>query len=200
MYAVGLAFNDSYPLQGLLCTESQLVAGSNPLLVSCKASALPTLSFDVFNAALYGPNSPDFATRDVLYSNGPATNPISTRNSDVMCLVEVDQVRRSAGHHRGGEGRQLQVQLHHLRQPLDALQQRRRRAGRRRVPDEPQPACASVPAAVVQTAFTCMEQHCSSNGAKGSLNQTTDCLSANCVSRSEPSMLEYTAWTACSPT
>jgi hypothetical protein len=197
LYAVGLAFNDTYPLQGLICTESQNVPGSNPLLVGCTASALPTLSFDAFNAALYGPNSPYFNLRDPLYSGGPTTNPISTRNSDVMCLLEVDQLtdqQAIIAAVKGGNFNYSYTISTNLSTPFSnggAEQE----GGT--CPTTSQPACASVPTSALTAAFTCMEQNCSSNGAMGTLNTTTDCLTNNCSPSLGDLLIAYPACLDC---
>jgi hypothetical protein len=184
VYAVGLAFNDSYPIEGLSCIESQSEAStSNPLLMNCTTSALPTLSFDVFNPALYGNNSPDFNVREALYGSSPATNPIGSRTSDVMCLVEVDLVTPdqqnliAAG--KAGNYNYSYTISANLSTPFSnggATQD-----GGTCPTTTQQAACASVAPATLQNAFTCMEQFCSSGGAMGILDVTTDCLSTNCM-------------------
>jgi hypothetical protein len=182
LYAAGLAYNDAYPLQGLLCTESQLVQGSNPLLISCTPSALPTLSFDVFNPALYGPNSPYFSLRDPQYgSMNPTVNPISTRNSDVMCLVEVDELSDQQGiisAVKGGNFNYSYTITTNLSTPFS-------NGGTEldggACPTSTQPACAGAPASTVASAFSCLEQNCSNiDGGTGQLNQSTDCLTNAC--------------------
>ncbi len=183
LYAVGLAFDDSYPLQGLLCTESQVVPGSNPLLVSCLASALPTLSFDAFNAALYGPNSPYISLREPQYAAGPGAsppNPIATRNSDVMCLVEVDEQsdqQSIIAAVKGGNFNYSYTIATNLQTPFSSGTAELEGGT---CPTMGQPACAGVPTSAVDSAFTCMEQNCSSGGATGTLNQSTDCLTNSC--------------------
>jgi hypothetical protein len=198
MYAVGLAFNDTYPLQGLYCVESLTVPGSNPLLMgNCTPSALPTLSFDVFNPALYGPNSPDFSIRDSQFSNPPATNPISSRNSDVMCLVEVDLLtdqQNIINTVKGGNFNYNYTISTNLSTPFG-------NGGAEleggTCPTSGQPACAGVPTATLNNAFTCMETNCSSNGAMGVLNTTTDCLSSNCTSELGDLFIAYPACLDC---
>ncbi len=186
LYAIGLALNDAYPLEGLYCVESAPgTATGNPLLMNCSTSALPTLSFDVFNPALYGPNSPYFAVRDSQYAPDPSTNPISTRTSDVMCLVEVDLLKDQQNIINVGKQGNYNYSYTistNLTTPFSnggAIQE----GGT--CPVTTQPGCATLQAADpmgLTKAFTCMEQYCSDTGdANGILNTTTDCLSTNCA-------------------
>ncbi len=191
LYAVGIAYNDTYPLEGLYCTEGVTATGSNPLLMSCTPSELPTLSFDVFNPALYGPNSPYFSLRDPQYAAGPGSNPISTRNSDVMCLVEVDTLSDQmaiVNAVKGGNFNYSYTITANLQTPFSNSGQEQEGGT---CPTTGQPACATVPAATMTSAFNCMEQYCSSNGASGTLNQSTDCLSTNCLSQLADLVVAY---------
>jgi hypothetical protein len=200
LYAVGLAFNDSYPLEGLSCVESgqTSTSASNPLLMSCSPSQLPTLSFDVFNPALYGPNSPFFSQRDSQYSNSPATNPIATRTSDVMCLVEVDLAKDQQNIITVGKEGNFNYSYTIATNLSTPFSNGGAEQEGGTCPTTTQPACAAVPAATMSKAFACMEQYCSSTGdASGILNTTTDCLSSNCSNDLAPLLLEYTACFDC---
>lgn len=199
LYAVGLAFNDSYPLQGLLCTESQAVSGSNPLLVGCLPSALPTLSFDAFNPALYGANSPYFTLRDPQYqSTNPAINPISTRNSDVMCLVEVDTIQDQQGIIAAVKGGNFNYSYTITTNLATPFSNGGTEIDGGACPSSAQPACAAVPTANVTAAFTCMEQNCSNiNGPTGTLNTSTDCLTSSCSGPLGDLLIAYPACLDC---
>jgi hypothetical protein len=194
LYAVGLAYNDSYPLQGLLCTESTTVTGSNPLLVGCTTSALPTLSFDAFNAALYGPNSPYFSLRDPQYAAGPGAsppNPIATRNSDAMCLVEVDEGSDQQSIITAVKGGNFNYSYTIMTNPQTAFSNGGVEQDGGACPTMGQPACSAAAMSGVNNAFMCMEQYCSSNGAMGTLNQSTDCLTSNCPNSLGGLLLEF---------
>jgi hypothetical protein len=200
VYAIGLALDDSYPLEGLYCVESGKPAtvSGNPMLMNCQTSALPTLSFDVFNAALYGPNSPYFSAREALYA-GAQGNPISTRTSDVMCLTEVDvQTDQSTiiGVGKAGNFNYNYTISTNLSTPFSnggATQD----GGT--CPTMQPPGCGgSVPTSALNTAFSCMEKYCSSTGdSSGILNTTTDCLSNNCTGALSELFIGYPACFDC---
>ena len=67
-------------------TTSEPPPRRDPLLASCTLTQLSSLSVDVWNPALYGPNAPHFSDRE-----GIIPGEVGKRDSDVMCLVEVDQ-------------------------------------------------------------------------------------------------------------
>ncbi len=85
MSVVGVAGDDQHPLRALVCSEDT-GQGRTPFTIACVPSQLSSISVDMFNPALYGPNSPDFADREMLV---PAA--IAARDSDIMCIVEVDE-------------------------------------------------------------------------------------------------------------
>jgi hypothetical protein len=178
VYAVGVAGDNKHPLQAYICEEDSYVAGTiNPLLIPCTTSPLPLISVDVFNPALYGANSPYFVNRDGLV---PAA--IAARNSDVMCLLEVDQksdrdnIIKAATQY----GYNYTITTTLDTQPTNPANQ-----GGQVPPPPSNPPCQGVPSNLVDNAFTCLEQYCSTQNPgdpTGQLKGSTDCILANCAS------------------
>ena len=94
--------NGQYPLRAIVCPEdlksdgTPAAPGKTPFTNRCAPSSLSTISVDIFNPALYGPNSPDWTLREPVV---PAA--IAGRDSDIMCLVEVDLGHRQKRHPPG---------------------------------------------------------------------------------------------------
>ena len=189
VYAAGIAFNDTYPLEGFYCEESApTTSPGNPLLMSCSTSALPTLSFDVWNPALYGPNSPAFQAREGQYQQGPATNPIATRTSDVMCLVEVDTTNDQNNIISVGKGGNFNYSFTIPTTLTTPFSNGGKTQDGGTCPTSVPPACAQLNSTssgqtAINNAFTCMAQNCSSlpGDMSGFLNTTTDCLASSCM-------------------
>jgi hypothetical protein len=189
-YAAGLNRNNAYPEQGYFCNENPgaPTMPNNGLLVQCQKTKLSGLSVDVFTASLYGPNAPAYSQRKTAITD-PNNSPIQKRDSDIMCLSEVDFVgdiqqiiANSLPPDAGGTGSfpySYWVQTNVTTPFTNPTDQE---GG---VPPAPTTApCANVindnPSLVSDT-YNCMIQHCSSNGtATGQLPGTTDCLSQNC--------------------
>lgn len=198
VYAVGLPFNDTYPTEGIYCVESGTPVANpgNSLLLDCTTSALPTLSFDVFNPALYGPNSPYFSLRDSQYQAGPS-NPIATRTSDVMCLVEVDLQNDQTNIESVGKSGNYDYSYTISTNLTTPFSNGGLTQDGGTCPTMTQPACAALNSTsqgmtTLNAAFSCMAQHCSSTGdASGILNTTTDCLSTYCSGPLAPLLIEY---------
>jgi|GEM_PF-517915 len=175
LFAIGVAGDNLHPLDGLLCNED---VGPQNLKEQCTRSPLPTISVDVWNPALYGPNSPANVQRDP----GTLAGFAATRDSDVMCLVEVD----SDADQSAFKGL-LTAYPYVYTGPAMGLStpfSDPRDQNGNTPPAPTTPACGgSVPQADVDAAFQCMEQHCSNKPGdpSGWLNTTTDCLASNCA-------------------
>lgn len=177
-----MAGDNAHPVRGLLCEEDAGVQGSNPLLMACSGTPLPTISVDMFNPALYGPNAPYNAERK------PAVpHAIQQRDSDIMCVVEVDTLEdrqtiiNAASPSGGGPFGYSYTITTNLSTPFTNPQ-----AQNGQVPPAPtSPPCGgSVPTSDVDDIFTCVEQSCSTKAPgddTGALLATTSCLSSNCA-------------------
>lgn len=83
LYAIGDPSAPLFPVRGLLCDELT-VSGR---FTSCTPTPLATLSVDTFNVSLYGAAAPEEqARRPKLFEA------LSTRESDVMCLLQVSRM------------------------------------------------------------------------------------------------------------
>jgi hypothetical protein len=182
LYAVGVAGDNAHPVRGILCAEDAAVKGPNALLMSCSGSPLPTISVDIFNPALYGPNAPYNTVRT------PAVpQAIQQRSSDIMCVVELDaladrqNVINQALPSNGGPFPYSYAITTNLSTPFTNPA-----AQNGQVPPAPTtPPCGgSVPSSNVDDVFTCVEQRCSTKGPgddSGQLQTTTQCLSDQCA-------------------
>jgi hypothetical protein len=185
MYLIGVGggADTAHPLRALVCSEDG-GPGPNSILIPCTPSQLSTISVDMFNPALYGPNSPYFTQRQSLV---PAA--IAKRDADVMCLVEVDQdvdrnnILSQATSISGGTGpygyMYTDTTLNLSTPPNNPKDQNGN------TPPAPTSApCGSVGSSYVNAALTCAEQHCSTKppgDPTGQLLGSTDCLSSNCA-------------------
>ncbi|HEY8038148.1 MAG TPA: DUF4397 domain-containing protein, partial [Polyangiaceae bacterium] len=187
LYAIGVSGDNRHPLRGLYCDEGTgagtdgAAASGAALLLGCTPSPLPTISIDVFNPALYGPNAP---FEDQRRPPNPAlTKAIAGAGSDLMCLVEIDRV----------EDRNAIVQAAKSAYPYsymvdtdlstpftDPTDQNGQTPS---APTTP-PCGGGVPSGDVDAVFTCMEQNCSTKGpgdTSGFLQSTTTCLVNHCA-------------------
>jgi hypothetical protein len=197
-YAIGIENDDAYPLRALDCVESgqQATTTNNPFVVACTASPLSTLSFDVFNPALYGPGSPLWVQRDTLMT-GP-DSPIAQRNSDVMCLVEVDQLADQQAIQAAAATAGFKY-TYSITTDLSTPFSNggRTQDGGTCMPPS-QPACTGVPQSLLDQTFQCMEQKCSDiDGGAGRLVTTTSCLEQFCKSEIGQLLLSFPACSDC---
>jgi hypothetical protein len=142
----------------------------------------------VWNPALYGPNSPAFQAREQQYQLGPASNPIATRTSDVMCLVEVDTTNDQNNIISVGKGGNFNYSFTIPTNLTTPFSNGGKTQDGGTCPTSVPPACAQLNSTssgqmALSDAFTCMAQNCSSlpGNMSGFLNTTTDCLAANCM-------------------
>ena len=192
VYAIGLPSSALYPQAAILCNESAATpSAANALLLSCAPSDLPLLSFDTFNPALYGENAPDFLTRDPLLIG--SNSPIFARDTDVMCLVEIDSAKdqQSVVAQAKASGYPYSYAITtELNTPFS--NGGKTQDGGTCAPSTTA-ACAGVDMPTLNAALSCMEQNCSTeNDDNGILNQSTDCLSNNCLSTLAPLLAEST--------
>jgi hypothetical protein len=193
MYVVGIAGNNQYPLRALICSEdvdangNPLHAGTTPFTINCVPSPLSTISVDVFNPALYGPNSPDFSAR-----RGLVPPAIKARDADVMCIVEVDEqgdkdniidTATSTMDSMGGTGTgpygYVFLPTTNLTTPITNPADQNGH-----VPPAPTaPPCSGVDSSDVQAAVSCGQTNCSSTPTdpNGTLLNSTNCLVENCA-------------------
>jgi hypothetical protein len=184
MYAIGIEGDNSYPLRALVCAEDATVTNpTNPLVEKCATSELSSISVDVYNPGLYGPNSPDFNERDPGTSSGPIPTAIAQRTSDIICLNEVDlandQANIIAAATAAGytHGYTVTTDLSTpFTNPADQ---------NGNVPPAPtEPPCFGVSSDLVNGAVSCAEQSCSTQppgDGTGVLNGSTDCLVSQCA-------------------
>lgn len=197
-YASGITGSDAYPPQGFLCAETQSpTSPTNPLLVQCQASALPTISVDTFNASLYGPDSPDYQQRlDAL----AAPSELTQSTADVMCLCEVDAPTEQQAIIATAATTGFKYSYNISTTLTTPFTNPKTQAGT--VPAPPTtPACAGdVPSSAVTNAISCMEQYCSNKGpgdGTGQLVTTTDCLTSNCSGPLGELLIAYPACFDC---
>ena len=184
-YLIGIAGNTQYPLRALTCSEDTNLAPPTPLTIGCVPSTLSSISVDVWNPALYGPNSPYFADRRNVV---PAALAAPSPAADVVCLVEVDEdvdknaILAAATNTTGGSGPYGYVYL-----PTTDLstQPTNPKAQNGQVPPPPTTTpCNGVDPSVVSAAIQCGEQNCSTSTGdpSGQLQGSTDCLVSECAS------------------
>ncbi len=191
LYGIGVAKSNKYPQQALLCPEgSPPQAASNPLLLSCTSSALPTISVDVYNPALYGPNAPNFSTRES-YFLSQQTSPIASMDTDILCLVELDSLNdlktiasivgpADAG--TGGNG--AFPYSYWVQTNLDTPLSNPKDQNGNTPPAPTTPPCGgNTDQNALNNAYTCMVQNCSTRPGDptGTLAATTNCLSQKCI-------------------
>lgn len=203
LYAAGLPRDDQHPQQGYFCNEGAMpMLQSNPLLVQCAKTHLSGISVDVLNTSLYGPNAPVYAARKMAITD-PQNSPIQKRDSDIMCLTELEfvsdiqqLVANAQPPDAGGTGSfpySYWVQTNEQTPFTSAATQDGS------VPPAPTaPPCGNVPASDVTQAYQCMIQNCSSNPgmATGTLPGSTDCLTKNCAGYLGP-LLFNSSYNAC---
>ncbi len=182
MYVIGVPGDNTHPLRALVCDENPNATLTNPLLSPCVHSQLSSISVDVFNPALYGPNAPYFPERQSLM---PAA--IAARTSDIMCLVEVDLTSDQSGivtaaaktsfPYAYGAGAGVTTNLSTpFTNPADQTGM---------TPPAPtKPPCDGVSSDLINAAIGCVEQNCSNQppgDPTGQLNQSTTCLEESCA-------------------
>jgi hypothetical protein len=184
MYAIGIVGDNTYPLRALVCAEDATVTNPlNPLLEKCALSQLSSISVDMFNPALYGPNSPVFNTRDPSSTGGPIPAAIAQRDSDIICLDEVDfpidQTNIITAAMAAGYAYSYTVTTG-LSTPFTNPADQNGN-----VPPAPtEPPCYGAPSDLVDDAISCAEQSCSTKppgDGTGVLNGSTDCLVSACA-------------------
>jgi hypothetical protein len=185
LFAIGVMGDNAHPQQSLLCDETYpSPAPTSPygsLLTKCTAGALPNLSVDVFNPALYGPNAP-FELQRRPVGNTLIPDAINSSAADLLCLVEVDRLedrQTIATATQATYPNQFMITTDATTQPTNPQDQNGQVPPAATVP----PCGGSVPSVDVDAAFQCMEMYCSNrpNDPTGSLQTTTDCLSENCA-------------------
>jgi hypothetical protein len=184
MYAIGVAGDNLHPLRALICEEDSSPTLKNPMLLNCTPSTLSGLSVDVFNPALYGPNSPYFNDRKDLVASA-----IHNRDSDITCLLEVDQAQDKQNILQGatttvssGQGPYGYV----YQPPAMNLSTQFSNQGVDQNGNPPPAAtvpCNGVDSTLINNLISCGEQNCSTSKGdpNGTLLSSTDCLIANCA-------------------
>jgi hypothetical protein len=95
LYFIGDPANNLHPLQGLLVEDdtAAAAAGTSPtdggidqqFLAKATLTTPPTITVDTFDVELYGLSAPNDSVR-----SGPIAAGIAARQTDVMCITEVD--------------------------------------------------------------------------------------------------------------
>jgi hypothetical protein len=189
VYAVGIARNSQFPQRGLVCQENATSAAmGNPLLIQCTATALPSISVDVFNTGLYGPGSPFYAPRSSTWQS-PA-NPYIKRDTDIVCLTELDfpadtsaVLSLTGAADAGGSG---QFPYSYWKQSdMSTPATNGKDINGNPVPTMlPTPPCSDTKAQTeVSQVLDCFEQKCSTKpgSPNGIINGSTDCLTNQCL-------------------
>ncbi len=188
LYALGVAGDNLHPQQSLLCEEAfyapQPAVGPNgvTLLTTCAQGSLPTISVNVFNPALYGPNAPFEDERRP--PNQAIPNAINATAADLMCVVEVDRL----------EDRQAIVAATQSAYPntymittdlTTPFTNPADQSGNPPPAPTTPPCGGTVPSGDLDAVFQCVEQYCSTkpNDPTGVLQSSTDCLSENCAAQ-----------------
>jgi hypothetical protein len=184
MYAIGIEGDNTYPLRALVCSEDSSVTNpANPLLEKCATSELSSISIDAFNPALYGPNSPFFSVRDPAGPSGPIPAAIAQRDSDVICLNEVDLANDFTDIITAAMGGGYAYSYTVTTSLTTAFTNPADQSGN--IPAAPtEPPCYGVSPDVVNAAISCAEQSCSTQppgDGTGLLNGSTDCLVSECA-------------------
>ncbi len=188
IYVVGVQGSAAFPLEAFLCPEpapGTMVPPntSNPLLLACSLSNLPTIGFDVFNPALYGQNSPDFSARElVLTGQDPnVPDPIAKRTADVMCLVEVDSAADQAALIAEAAKAGLTYSYTISTQLGTPFSNGGKTQDGGTCPTTIMPPCAGVAPSDIDAALSCLEMNCANQpNDQGVLDTSTDCFSAQC--------------------
>jgi hypothetical protein len=201
-YLSGITGSDAYPPQGFICPEdagSTTIPG-NAFVVSCQASALPTISIDVFNASLYGPNAPDWQQR---FGALASPSELTQSSADVMCILEVDQPTEQQAIIQTAASSGFKYSYAISTNLMTPFTNPRTQEGTTPALPTTAPCGGSVPSSAVTAAMKCMEQSCSDQGpsdptgANGSLTTTTDCLTENCMGQLEELFIGYPACFDC---
>jgi hypothetical protein len=189
---------NAHPLRGLYCEDKAaltasadagvgdagagaLTASDDALLEDCYFAALPELSIDMVNASLYGADAPFEAIREPLLT-AATNNPLASRPSDFMCIVEVmrqadQQAIVKAGIKSGQFPYSYTVTTDDNTPPSN--------------PNDVHalptyaPCGGDVPSANVTNVLNCLESKCDTQAndvgvGAGSLNGNAQCLSTEC--------------------
>ncbi len=179
VFAIGDPQNNGHPIRALECTDGRPAAGApdagqSGLLAACTLTALPTLSVDTVNAALYGAAASfEVQRRAAVYAA------IAARQSDVMCLAEVDTQADKDGIIAAAKAwfpYSYYITTDLSTQPSDPTQED---GGTPAVSTTP--PCGPVDPTKVQNIFKCTATHCSEDGGLGSPIVTDSCLGAECT-------------------
>jgi hypothetical protein len=182
LYAIGIEGDDTHPLRALACDEDStpLNPSTNPLLIPCVPTALSSISVDVYNPALYGPASPYFNERDAPQQYAA----IAGRTSDVMCLVEVDEVADQTAIIAAGKASGQYPYSYTVTTNLSTAFTNPQDQNGKTPPAPTTPPCDGVSTDLVNAAISCAEQNCSTQppgDGTGVINGSTDCLESECA-------------------
>jgi hypothetical protein len=184
MYAIGIQGNNSYPLRALVCSDDASVTNpTNPMVQKCATSQLSSISVDMFNPGLYGPNSPYPSIRDPAGTTGPIPAAIAQRSSDVMCVVEVDTANDQTDIITAAMGAGYAYSYTVTTSLTTPFTNPADQNGM--IPPAPtEPPCYGVQSSLIDAAVGCGEQSCSTQppgDGTGVLNGSTDCLVSECA-------------------
>jgi len=170
LYAIGDPTSPLYPVRGLLCDERS----AKGLFTTCRASALSTLSVDVFNASLYGPAAQEEGAR-----KPKIVEELSKRDSDVMCLAQIARVEDRNDVAAAAKNSNAFPYSVLSETNLDTAPSDPRDAPTSRT----HPSCGgTVDPAKVDAALRCLTEKCSTTGGPDAPVSSTACMSSKCVS------------------
>jgi hypothetical protein len=185
MYVFGDPQKVNFPVRGLTCPDvastgsTSTDAGADArLLAPCSLTAPAELSIDTFNVGLYGANAPYESDRQQSMAIPTA---IAERTADFMCIVEADDVKdRNAIAQAAGSQFPFQFPYSYM-VSTDLTTNPTNPADVQQIPTTP--PCAGTD---ISKVIQCVNANCSTvpNDPKmsGVLNQSTGCLSSQCVS------------------
>ena len=176
VFAIGNPASNGHAIRALVCNEGEAAeadgsASASPLLAACSLTALPTLAVDTVNVSLYGTAAPfEDERRAAVYAK------IAARQSDLMCVIEVDSQADKDGIASAASAwfpYVYEIATDLTTQPTDP------READGGTPAAPSAApCSGVNATDIQKIYGCVAQKCSNDA--GTLELTDGCLSQAC--------------------
>ena len=224
LYVAGDPSDNTHPVRGLACedfttlaeavtagtatldggtsvtvTGGALTPTDQKLLAQCTPTNPPLISVDTFNVGLYGANAPfQQDRRPAIYAA------IEGRVSDVMCIVEVnDVIDRTAIASAAGGTTANPGQYPYSYTITTGLDTQPTLAADQHPPPTIAPCDPStgVTDATLTNIFNCVNQSCSTNpgdpAMSGTLDQSTNCLSNSCAGPFLPVYQKTTAINGC---
>ncbi|HEY1697768.1 MAG TPA: hypothetical protein VGG39_36660 [Polyangiaceae bacterium] len=178
LFVLGDSGDDLYPPRGLLCEDALTLgdagaSSSGGVLASCQLSALPNLTVDTFNIALFGDDAPFEDDRR------PAVlDAIARRPADVMCVLEANRDTDKAAIAAAAKARFPYA--YYVTTDLDTpFSGQGTDDGGGETPTSG-PPCPPSLASVVDGIIQCLAQSCSTTGDTSGYVPVEDCMEHSC--------------------